>query len=474
MKKLFKRSAIALVLVLTMIAAFSMVVSATTTPTGPIASVTVNGGTATEYNDFDTLYAAMNRVGGDVVVTVYQDITFERAVVALDKLTIKAADGLTETPTITVKLSKPSKNNGSNSTPYKGGFVFASASNKITLKDLNFVVEATTLSADATKGTTSLVMFNSTTEATALATDHKHELVLDNVNVTSAGAVINQYAGGEFSRAYITVNGGSFTATGDFIEASRSTKAEKFAFNLTVTGDATFAVAKFYSTPLTNNPTEACFITYANDATAKAAGMAFRVGETATGNEGKVYFKTKDEALLKGEAGQKVYDITGTELVEVATICAHEFSETVVAPTCDEQGYTEMKCSKCDLSRKDNYVEALGHEYSKATCTAKAKCSKCNEETGELARHKYAAATCTKKAACSVCGVERGELAKHVDLDKNDKCDKCDAKMSVEEVTTTAPATEEKKGCKGTVSVAGLALVAALGSCALFVEKKRK
>jgi hypothetical protein len=46
--------------------------------------------------------------------------------------------------------------------------------------------------------------------------------------------------------------------------------------------------------------------------------------------------------------------------------------------------------------------------------------------------------------------------------------------MTVEEVTTTAPATEEKKGCKGTVGVAGIALVATLGSCALFVEKKRK
>ena len=38
--------------------------------------------------------------------------------------------------------------------------------------------------------------------------------------------------------------------------------------------------------------------------------------------------------------------------------------------------------------------------------------------------------------------------------------------------TTEAPAAAG--GCGGTVSVAGLALVAALGSCALFVEKKRK
>jgi hypothetical protein len=43
-------------------------------------------------------------------------------------------------------------------------------------------------------------------------------------------------------------------------------------------------------------------------------------------------------------------------------------------------------------------------------------------------------------------------------------------------VETTTPTTDkpEESGCKGSVSIAGLALVATLGTCAVFVEKKRK
>ena len=45
--------------------------------------------------------------------------------------------------------------------------------------------------------------------------------------------------------------------------------------------------------------------------------------------------------------------------------------------------------------------------------------------------------------------------------------------------TTTKPATttaaaEEEKGCGGTITVAGIALVASLGTCAVYVEKKRR
>ena len=218
--------------------------------------------------------------------------------------------------------------------------------------------------------------------------------------------------------------------------------------------------------------------TVCDDAFAKQLGYKYRVGDTAEGQVNVVYFKTKDEAILRGEGGKNVYDITKASPEKVAEICDHTLVSTVVAPTCDKDGYTEHKCSKCNMSRTDTPVEALGHKYSKATCIAKSKCSVCGVETGELARHKYEMATCTKKSTCSGCGVERGELAKHADLDKNGKCDKCDAKMAADAATTTTAAadsaTEEKKGCGGTVSVAGLALVAALGSCALFVEKKRK
>ena len=43
--------------------------------------------------------------------------------------------------------------------------------------------------------------------------------------------------------------------------------------------------------------------------------------------------------------------------------------------------------------------------------------------------------------------------------------------------TTEAPVTEapaEEKGCGGSVGIAGLALVAALGTCTVFVAKKKE
>ena len=95
-------------------------------------------------------------------------------------------------------------------------------------------------------------------------------------------------------------------------------------------------------------------------------------------------------------------------------------------------------CSRCD-ERKDE----AAHTGGTATCKAKAKCSVCGGAYGELAEHQYhrnvwyheendhwhlcnvcdqdspheahsgGTATCTAKATCSVCGGEYGELAEH-------------------------------------------------------------
>ena len=46
---------------------------------------------------------------------------------------------------------------------------------------------------------------------------------------------------------------------------------------------------------------------------------------------------------------------------------------TVTAPTCTEPGYTTHKCTSCDYSYNDSYIEPLGHNYTeevtKPTCT---------------------------------------------------------------------------------------------------------
>ena len=76
------------------------------------------------------------------------------------------------------------------------------------------------------------------------------------------------------------------------------------------------------------------------------------------------------------------------ERVKAATGHSHDWQITVHDPTCTEQGYTEYHCTK-DSSHdyNDNYVPALGHDYTyvdtPATCTEDGvrtyTCSRCDD-----------------------------------------------------------------------------------------------
>jgi hypothetical protein len=46
----------------------------------------------------------------------------------------------------------------------------------------------------------------------------------------------------------------------------------------------------------------------------------------------------------------------------------HSYTSVVTAPTCTAKGYTTYTCS-CGNSYKDNYTNALGHNYSNGKCT---------------------------------------------------------------------------------------------------------
>ena len=53
----------------------------------------------------------------------------------------------------------------------------------------------------------------------------------------------------------------------------------------------------------------------------------------------------------------------------------HNYSQSVISPTCTTQGYTQYNCTYCDHSYTSEYVSALGHNYVPtpfgATCTDK-------------------------------------------------------------------------------------------------------
>lgn len=80
----------------------------------------------------------------------------------------------------------------------------------------------------------------------------------------------------------------------------------------------------------------------------------------------------------------KKFIVLFSTLLILSTVClcvgcqkqhTHEYTQTIVAPTCTQRGYTEHKCA-CGESYNDNDVAALGHSWTvtnyhnDATCTA--------------------------------------------------------------------------------------------------------
>ena len=81
--------------------------------------------------------------------------------------------------------------------------------------------------------------------------------------------------------------------------------------------------------------------------------------------------------------------------VSFTTLHTHSYKNTVTAPTCTAKGYTTHTCS-CGNSYKDTYVDALGHNYVSGVCT---RCNAKDPNYQAPHAHSYTAAvtapTCT-------------------------------------------------------------------------------
>ncbi|MGM9631855.1 MAG: hypothetical protein ACI3XL_02030 [Eubacteriales bacterium] len=102
----------------------------------------------------------------------------------------------------------------------------------------------------------------------------------------------------------------------------------------------------------------------------------------------------------------------------------HNYTESVVAPTCTADGYTLHSCTNegCGYSYRDNYVDATGHTYNETvvppTCTEmgytlhSCACGHSYKDNYVPAEHEFTdavkAPTCTEEGytthTCSVCG----------------------------------------------------------------------
>lgn len=77
----------------------------------------------------------------------------------------------------------------------------------------------------------------------------------------------------------------------------------------------------------------------------------------------------------------------------------HSYTQTVKEPDCVNGGFTTNECECGDTYQSDE-VDALGHTWVDATCTAPKTCSVCAVTEGEVANHNYQSGT------CSVCGTK--------------------------------------------------------------------
>ena len=120
----------------------------------------------------------------------------------------------------------------------------------------------------------------------------------------------------------------------------------------------------------------------------------------------------------------------------VMTYMGHEYEDTVVPPTCTEQGYTLRSCP-CGSVVKQNYVDALGHDMvtdaavaptcTKTGLTEGSHCARCDEATTaqkvvpalghDMVTDAAVAPTCTKTG-----------------LTEGSHCSRCDDQTTAQEV----------------------------------------
>lgn len=154
----------------------------------------------------------------------------------------------------------------------------------------------------------------------------------------------------------------------------------------------------------------------------------------------------------------------------------YTFTVTVVDPTCTEQGYTLHTCNQnAEKSYKDNYTDALGHDYKEvitpATCKDAGKvenvCQRCNDtklvkELPVTEDHQWndgvvtKAATCTeageKLYTCTVCNKTKAETIEATGHDWNETTTPatCGKAGSVDRTCKTCGTTEHVKDLPAT------------------------
>lgn len=126
--------------------------------------------------------------------------------------------------------------------------------------------------------------------------------------------------------------------------------------------------------------------------TAQTCTVCGEILKTALGHTEKTEYITTDATCTSvGAYTVKVTcTVCGETVSEYATTgtIPHSYSETVIPPTCTDEGYTVFTCTVCGKTYEGDYVDALGHTEGEWRVTTAPDCDSTGIETNY----------------CSVCG----------------------------------------------------------------------
>ncbi|MBE7002297.1 MAG: CAP domain-containing protein [Ruminococcaceae bacterium] len=287
----------------------------------------------------------------------------------------------------------------------------------------NYTTESNN-TAEGTEGTLpSDTMTPPSTDPTDVTTHtHKYTDKVTAATCTADGYTTHTCACGEsYTDTKITATGHSF---GDW----KTTKAP----TATATGEAERTCANCSEKEtrtlgkLIENHTHSYSSTVTKAATCSAEGVktcACSCGDAYTERIAKTAHNYKDTVIAPSctNGGYTTHTCTtcGTSYSDAKTnATGHAYSAVKNQnPTCTQQGYTLYRCSRCEASYKDNVKPAAGHDYdvtsNTATCTADGKktetCYFCGDKkvTNSPAKGHGTTRTETKDATTEAAGYTR-------------------------------------------------------------------
>ncbi len=80
------------------------------------------------------------------------------------------------------------------------------------------------------------------------------------------------------------------------------------------------------------------------------------------------------------EALGSAWRLDGDAVLPIFLPCSHEWTIVTIEPTCTLPGYDEYTCAICGESKRENYTDALGHDYSGVGGT----CIRCGLKEGAI------------------------------------------------------------------------------------------